>query len=156
MTVFTKASDIAEHLTSLLAGITVSNGYNTDIGLRVYRGRRRIDDEQIPCAVLLEGNDTPGDNISRESIKITQAYVLGGYTGCDPDNPNDAAHAIIKDLKKAIFKGGLLPNGSVNFDGQVRSVQYRGRDIGPRADGKAVVFAVIFIDITFAETLADA
>jgi hypothetical protein len=36
MTVFTKGSDIAAYLTTVLAGITKANGYNTDIGLRVF------------------------------------------------------------------------------------------------------------------------
>lgn len=154
--VLNKASDIAEYLTELLEGITIAQGYNTDIGTTVYRGRRKIDDEMIPCAVIIEGDDKPGENTNREAIKITQSYVLGGYVACDPDQPNDAAHLVIKDLKKAIFKGGMLPNGSVNFDRRVQSVKYTGRDIGPRADGKAIVFAVIFIDIDYAETLADA
>lgn len=155
--VLTQASAIAQYITTLVEDISVVNGYNTDIGLHVYRGRRKIDDEMIPCAVILEGNDSPGDNTSRQSIKITQSYVLGGYVACDPDQPNDAAHLVIKDLKRAIFKlDPSLPNASVNFGGRVRSVAYQGRDIGPRADGKAIVFAVIFIDVVYAETLADA
>ena len=154
--VFKKASDIAGHLSGLLSEIKTVDGYNTDIGLSVYRGRRKIDDDMVPCSVLIEGDDSPGENTGREEIKITQSYVLGGYVTCNPDQPNDAAHLVIKDIKKALFRKRTLTNGSLNFDGRVRSVKYRGRDIGPRADGKAVVFAVVFIDVEFAETLADA
>lgn len=154
--VFKKAADIAGHLSGLLAEIQVANGYNTDIGLAVYRGRRKIDDEMVPCSVLIEGDDKPGDNVGREEVKITQSYVLGGYVTCDPDQPNDAAHLVLKDIKKALFRKRTLPNGSLNFDGRVRKVEYKGRDIGPRADGKPIVFAVVFIDVEFAETLADA
>lgn len=152
MTVFTKASDIAEHLTTLMEQIKIVDGYHTDVGLKIFRGRRKVDDDMVPCGVIIEGDDRPGDNTSREEIRIDQSYVLGGYVPCDPDNPNDAAHLLLKDLKRVVFGNG----NKTNLGGRVRAVTYQGRDIGPRADGKAIVMAVIFIDVTFAETLADA
>lgn len=147
---FTKAADIAQYLTTLLSGVTVSNGYNTDIGLRVFRGKRSKVEEQVPCAVIIEGEDTPGESAGRDAIKITQDYVLGGYVECDPDNPNDAAHLVLKDIKRVLFKDGA------RMGGRVANVSYSGRDIGPRSDGVAIVFAVVHISIVFAETLADA
>ena len=149
-TPFTKASDIAEYLTTLLAGVTIANGYHTDIGLRVFRGKRSKVEEQIPCAVLIEGEDHPGESAGRESIKIVQDYVVGGYVACDPDNPNDAAHLVLKDIKKVLFQQGS------RMGNRVTNISYSGRDIGPRPDGVAIVFAVVHISITFAETLADA
>lgn len=149
-TPFTKASDIAEYLTTLLAGVTIANGYHTDIGLRVFRGKRSKVEEQIPCAVLIEGEDHPGESAGRESIKIVQDYVVGGYVACDPDNPNDAAHLVLKDIKKVLFQQGP------RMGNRVTNISYSGRDIGPRPDGVAIVFAVVHISITFAETLADA
>ncbi len=149
-TPFTKASDIAEYLTTLIQTIKIADGFNTDIGLTVFRGRKKIDDDMVPCGVIIEGEDRPGDNAGRESIKITQSYVLGGYVKCDPDNPNDDAHLVIKDLKKVLFGQGP------RMGNRVAAIRYQGRDIGPRADGVAIVFAVINVDIEFAETLADA
>ena len=149
-TPFTKASDIAEYLTTLLAGVTIANGYHTDIGLRVFRGKRSKVEEQIPCAVLIEGEDHPGESAGRESIKIVQDYVVGGYVACDPDNPNDAAHLVLKDIKKVLFQQGP------RMGNRVTNITYVGRDIGPRPDGVSIVFAVVHISITFAETLADA
>lgn len=149
-TPFTKASDIAAYLTSLLAGIQIADGFNTDIGTTVYRGRRMVDDDMVPCAVIIEGEDVPGDNVGREEIKITQNYVLGGYVRCDPDHPNDAAHKVIKDIKKVVFGDGP------RMGGRVRAVKYKGRDIGPRADGVPIVFAIVNIEIEYAETLVNA
>lgn len=150
ITPFTKASDIAAYLTELLSGITTLNGYNTDIGQLVFRGKRSKVEEQIPCAIIIEGEDHPGESAGREAIKIVQDYVVGGYTECDPDNPNDAAHLIIKDLKKALFSQGA------RMGNRVTNIMYTGRDIGPRPDGVGIVFAVVHFAITFAETLADA
>lgn len=150
MTPLTKASDIAQYLTELLGTVKQANGFHTDIGLNVFRGKRAKADEAVPCAVIIEGEDHPGESAGREAIKITQDYVLGGYVECDPDNPNDAAHLVIKDLKKVLFGQGP------RLGGRVAAITYRGRDIGPRPDGVAIVFAVVHISVTFAETLADA
>ena len=92
---FIRARDIAAHLTTLLAGISKADGYETNIGLRVFRGKRKIDDSHIPCAVIIEGEDKPGGTQGGASQQVTQSYVLGGYAECDPDHPNDAAHQII-------------------------------------------------------------
>ena len=46
--------------------------------------------------------------------------------------------------------------GTVSFGGRVKSVEYRGRDIGPRTDGVPIVFAVVHIDVTYVENLAEA
>ena len=149
-TPFTKASDIADYLASLMAAIKIDDGFNTDIGTTVYRGRRMVDDDMVPCSVIIEGEDKPGDQVSREEIKITQNYVLGGYVRCGPDHPNDAAHKVIKDIKKVVFGEGP------RMGGRVRAVSYVGRDIGPRADGVPIVFAVVHIAIEYAEKLSDA
>lgn len=111
---------------------------------------RMVDDDMVPCSVIIEGEDRPGDNVGREEIKITQNYVLGGYVRCDPDHPNDAAHLVIKDIKKVLFGQGP------RLGGRVRAISYTGRDIGPRADGVPIVFAVVHISIEYAECLADA
>ena len=147
---FTHADEIAAYLSTVMSGITKANGFHTDIGIEsVFRGRKKIDDGQVPCAVIIEGEDRPGGAAGRESVKLDQDYVLGGYDECDPDQPNDKAHLILKDIKKAIFKDGP------RMGGRVMNVTYRGRDIGPRADGGAIVFAVVYITISFVETLTD-
>ena len=68
---FIRARDIAAHLTTLLAGISKADGYETDIGLRVFRGKRKIDDSHIPCAVIIEGEDKPGGTQGGASQQVT-------------------------------------------------------------------------------------
>lgn len=157
----TRARDVAIHLTELMAGITTANGYETDLGVRVFRGKRKIDDTHVPCAVIIEGEDKPGGEQGRGSQQVTQSYVLGGYAECDADHPNDTAHQIISDIKKAVFTNTEATraeqiNGTTSFGGRVKSVTYRGRDIGPRTDGVPIVFAVVHIDVVFVEQLAKA
>lgn len=152
MSQYQTAGEIATYLSTVLATITKANGYETDIGVRVFRGRRNIHDDHVPCAVLIEGRDrvTQGASRREASASIDQDYILGGYVNCDPDNPNDDAHKIIRDLKKALFGG---ENGTT-LNGRVAKVEYTGRDIGPRVDGLPIVFALIQVTITYVERLA--
>lgn len=155
--IYNQAREIALHINNLLSGITKANGYETDIGLAVLRGKRKIDDSQVPCAVLIEGEDRPTSTQGPASQKITQSYVLGGYAECNPDHPNDRAHEIISDIKRAIFSAPATRTeqlrGTTTFGGKVINVTYRGRDIGPRADGVPIVFAVVHIDVEYIEQL---
>lgn len=149
-TLLNTASGIAEELASRMATITKANGYNTDIGVRILRGRRHIDDGQVPCTVVVEGLDDVAPHQSRiPQVDITQVHILVGYDECHPDHPNDKAHLILKDLKRAIFCDGMT------LGGKVRKVEYKGRDIGPRADGVGIVCASIEIEIKFVEDLTN-
>lgn len=148
--VYNRAEDIALDLSARLATITVANGYETNIGERSYRGRTHIDeDSAVSCSVLIEGEDKTGKSTGLNNIQVFQDYVLGGYAKCDPNNPNDMAHAILRDLKKAIFKDGS------RLGDRVRSIEYKGRNIGPRADGRPIVFAIIYVTVEFAEDLTN-
>ena len=152
MNEYQTASEIAAYIAGEIGKIKKVNGFETDIGLRVYRGRRDVHDDHVPCAVLIEGKDKVEQSASRReaTAKVDQHYALGGYSPCDPDHPNDEAHKIIRDLKRAIFGGD---NGTT-LNGKVRAVEYKGRDIGPRTDGEPIVFAVIEITVSYVERLA--
>ena len=158
--IFKKSSDIAEYLTTVLQAIRVTNGYKTDIGATVYRGRLKHDEDRVPYCVLIEGEDRPQENDGgRLDVTLEQDFVLGAYVLCNVDNPNDAAHLAIKDIKKAVFSSALARRpiaGARGANGRVAKLSYRGKDIGPRADGKNIVFAVVHITVTFAEDLLDA
>jgi hypothetical protein len=82
-----------------------------------------------------------------------QEYILFAYVPCDPRNPNDAAHAAIRDMKRAIFR--TAGAADTRLGGKVHRVRYLGRDIGPRADGAGVVLAAIEVEGQYAEDLAN-
>jgi hypothetical protein len=148
------ASDIAGALAARLAQITVANGYATDIGLRVFRGKRSLGEEAVPCVTVIEGDDAPqtGGGKLNGAVTIAQRYAIEGHVVCDPDHPNDAAHLVIADLKRAIFAGGRAVGGAPKL-GNAREVNYVGRSISSREDGLAIVAASIEIDAVYAEDL---
>ena len=150
MTIYTTAQQVADGVAERIALISTANGYETDIGQRLFKGRRAVDESAVPCSVLIEGNDTPVDRPGRlPAVSIKQRYVIAAYVACDPNNPNVAAHAAIRDIKRAMF------NGDGNFGGKVLKVTYQGRDIGPRADGVPVVFVTVEIDVDYVEDLTN-
>ena len=151
MTTYTKAADVSAEIIARLQTILVVNGYETDIGRNVLAGRRKLPgDDQPPCLIVFEGADDVRDQPGRiPCVLISQAYVFDGFDKCDPDNPNIKAHAIIRDIKRAIFKG------DATLGGKVRSVTYMGRDIGPRPDGVALVQARVMISVEFVEDLTN-
>ncbi len=151
MTIFTSASDIALEISQRLSQITIANGSLTDIGTRVFRGRHAIDEKHVPCVVVFEADDDVLDAMGKHSgkVKLSQVYALVSYLDCDPDVPNDAAHMALKDMKKAIFRGDRT------FGGKVIEVEYKGRAIGPRADGVKSVSARLDIQVVYAEDLCN-
>lgn len=150
MSLLQTAESLSDAIVTRMSQISVANGYETDIGLRVYRGARKVDEDLAPCAVLIEGADKVEMSASKHkaSAKINQSYLLHAYVPCDLMNPNVAAHKAIRDFKKAIFHDGTTMNG------QVVSVTFKGRDIGPRVDGVAIVLAQIEIEVSYVEDLS--
>lgn len=148
------AEAVGLELATRLATRTIALGAETDLGLSVFRGRKVIDDDQVPCVAIIEGSDEidEADQGRGTEARIRQQFVLLAYVPCDPLNPNDAAHAAIRDMKRAVFCTGVV--GDRTMGGLVRRVRYRGRDIGPRGDGAAFVVAALEISAEFSEDLA--
>lgn len=143
-----KADDIAKAITARVQTIRVEAGFHTDIGVRVYRGKTNVAEQDLPCAVLVEADDRVRDYKRRE-VKLLQRYIIEAGAPCDVDNPNDTAHKMIADVKRALF------GGDVTFGGLVRELIYEGRAILPRERGSAFVGAVVEIDCEIHEDLAN-
>jgi hypothetical protein len=143
------ANDIAMSVADRIGGITKANGFATDIGLKVMRGRRRLDEKSLPCSVIVEREDKVLDNRPGQ-VKLAQPIIIEGHAACDADNPNDVGHQIIADIKKAVFASKL----TYGTDQRVIIVNYVGRSIAPREDGVAVVSAAVEVSVEFVENLA--
>jgi hypothetical protein len=140
------AYNISMKLSERLAQITVANGYNTDIGLRVYRGKLSVDSSAVPCVILVEGDDEVVSENTRQA-NLRQMYLIEAHDTCDPSHPNDKAHLILSDLKRAIF------GGDKSYSGLLSKLSYRGRSIQAREGGTALVAAGIRAEVAFVEDL---
>lgn len=148
----TLASKVAAEVQRRIEHIAIANGYKTDVGMRVLRGRRRINVEDLPCLVIIEPDDEVVKG-TRTQCEVTLPLIVEGHMQGDPDNPNDAAHCMIGDIKRAVFTGGLFAYG---IDGRLKAeIQYDGRVISPRDDGTDVVSAAVRVRVRIAEDLTN-
>lgn len=152
-TTYNRAEDVAAELHTRLSAITLANGAETDAGTKVLHGKRVPDRTQMPCIVILEGDDSPNQGPGNTRCAVEQQYVLMAFVPCDVNDPNVAARKAIRDLMRAVFS----TNGKADHDWgrKVRHVNYRGRDIAPRADGEAFVLGLIEVSVEFAMDLAN-
>lgn len=147
------AQAIGDEIRTRLLTCTVAQGAETNLGTTVFRGRRAVSDDMIPCVSIIEGDDHPArERGPGVNVKLDQRYVLYAYVPCDGNDPNLAAHAAIRDMKRAMFNSDGKPDERLG--GKVFRCEYLGRDIGPRADGANFVLAVIEIGVHYAENLA--
>jgi hypothetical protein len=150
MTTISRADEIAKALKTRLQAIRKNAGYHTDIGLKVYRGKRQLTAGN--CATLYEGEEDAGRSTRAEPYTTTavQHFVAEAAVECDPDNPDIAGHKATADLLKALFTGdatlGALLAGPI---------LYTGRVIQPRLDGQALVLVQIKLDATYSLTPAN-
>jgi len=150
------AETLATTLATTLGQVLTTNGYITNLGAKVFRGRRNLNETHIPCIVIIEGNDRVTDEARsaprigerKKMVKLAQRYTLEGHLVCDADHPNDAAHDSTADMKKCIF-------ADVTLNGAVRDIKYVGRTISAREDGIEVVAGAIEIELEYTEDLSN-
>ncbi len=152
MTILQRAEDIAAELKRRVSLCTIAQGAETNLAATVFQGRRHVDDTMIPCVTIIEADDTPDRERVGTQYEIQQRFVVFAYVPCDPSNPNVAAHAAIRDLKRAVFLTDGKPDA--RWGKLVHEVRYLGRDIGPRADGASFVIGAIEVMVKWVEDVA--
>lgn len=147
------AEEIALHIQTRLQTLTIAQGAETDVGSNVWLGRLHVDDSMIPMVSLIEVGDAPTHVGPTTSVESTWEFVAYAYLPCDPANPSLAAHAAVRDMKRALFRTAGRP--SRDWARLVRNVSYKGYEIGPRADGAAFVVAAVKFAVTSFEDVAN-
>lgn len=150
-----KAAAIAAAVATRLSLVTRANGYHTDAGLHVWRGRTAIDANELPSITLFEQEDQVEEQrIIAASTPATidtnllLPFVIEASSQCDPDNPNIDGHTLVADIKRAIFSGDLT------WGSLASHTRYIGRTIGPREGGEDIVTVTVQIRIGYTEDLA--
>lgn len=145
---------ILEAIAARLASITVANGYVTDAGLHVNLGDEWPDEATLPALTLHEGQIAPnGYGLVRaqgragtNGMKMRGEYTVEGIADCTSASTYSAAHALIADIKRALFA-----NGGLTFGEQAGDHKLEGHGVLPRARGSnrvsiAVVGSYFYID----------
>lgn len=153
MTTIRTQEDLAAEVVRRVALCTIDQGAETDLGRKVYEGRRKVSDDMIPCTCVLDGDDAATvSGPYSTTYEVEQRFLLLSYVPCDPQNPNAAARKAIRDQKRAIFT--TSGRADPTWGRSVRAVTYKGKDIGPRADGASFVLAITEFTVQFVEDVA--
>ena len=150
-----KANAIAQLIVQRLEHIQQANGYQTNAGLNAFRGRKAI--PALPAVVLFEPEDLVESQAADGSgdaagpavnAALLLPFDIQALADCDPDVHMTTGHALVADIKRAIF------GGDMRWGDLATHTRYLGRTIAPRADGDTTVSVTVQIRIGFVEDLA--
>lgn len=147
----TVAKQIINACFARLQAVQVANGFNTDAGLRVYRGRRTFDFEgDYPVFSVWSPENTPADNRHNERHDLTLSVVVEGHALADLDNPNDAAQDLLGDIKQALFLAADRTMGNL-----VADLRWTAEATEVPEDGGQVVSVRVFAEASYPELYGD-
>lgn len=107
-------------ITTTLEGISVADGFNTDLGAgKVFRGRSYFgESDPVPMISILEAPLPPDQQQSPDSSDVNDSLlelVVQGFTLDDADNPTDPAHVLLADAKRALAQEKAKENEGSAF-----------------------------------------
>lgn len=157
---------IQKNMTAVLQGITIANGYATDIGTDVYRGRIVYGDEApVPMLSILEvpiplDQDQPAapTGLSKGPWEL----MVQGWVKDDRENPTDPAHFLMADVKKCLAlerKRGHdwnAPEDGIFGLGRIITDMYIGAGVvRPPEEISAKAYFWLTVTLDLAENLED-
>lgn len=148
-----KANAVAEALKAMLAMISQTNGFATDAGAFVYRGKI-VGQEEVnaPCVTLFEDEATVLSQ-KEKTVAVRVPYVAEASGPCDADNPNVMGQTLASDVCRALWPE--TPNTTLNdllMDDT--GLAYAGHQILPRPPGQASVTVQVKFNATFVFNLS--
>lgn len=107
---------VLKALTAHLEGITRANGYQHDLGGKVFRGRAVLGaNEQVPMLNILE-TPSPLDGFFADEQKTlrrdTLVLLVQGWAEDDARNPTDPVYPLLADVQRRLSDIVSLDEGS--------------------------------------------
>lgn len=152
-----KANDIVKQLVERLGAIRRVDGFATDAGLNVSRGQPAVAggaDETLDVFELedqIEKQRVDGSGASDCAAVDTDLLLpinIEGYAVVAAEQHMEVGHALVADIKRAIFSGDMT------WGGLATHTRYIGRTIDRRAEGANAVTVLVQIRIGCVEDLA--
>ena len=131
---------------------TIAQGAETNLGIKVLHGQAAVEVDMAPCCKMVEGDDVPARANARTDYEIEQRFAAIAYLPCDVATPMTAAHAGVRDIKRALF----TTDGKADYrwGGSIKSIEYLGKQMGFRAAGERMVLAIVEFSVTYVENVA--
>lgn len=146
------AKQILTKLDTRLKTILVANGYNTNAGQRVYRGRKSFDwgDAALFPAISVFDPEERCESLHEERNDYLLVFHVEAHGFASASNPADLAHDLIADIKKALFI-----YSDQTLGGLVVSFEYKGREIQLPEDAGSVVSVRVVAEVKYPELYGD-
>lgn len=148
-----RANTVAEALKAMLAQIRIANGFATEAGAAVYRGKTvGLEEIAAPLLTLFEDECTVLAQKGTEVI-VRAPYVAEASGPCDADNPNAMGQTLAADICRALWpatKNQTLDDLLMDDTG----LAYAGHQILPRPPGQASVTVQVKFNATFVFNLS--
>lgn len=152
-----KADTIAKALVARLQRIQIAAGYQTDAGAHVFRGLAALPDDALPGIIVTEAEDLvesqrvdgSGADAPVIDTHVLLPFVIEAFAECSAaDQHAEVAHALVADIKRAVFSGDL------RWGDLAVLTRYVGRAFQPRQPGTSLVHVTVQIRIGMIEDLA--
>jgi hypothetical protein len=130
------AYQILETLRDRLALISPENGYNTDAGLRVYLGRRQVNDSDVRLGPALNVYDVSDEVDDATAYGLDPAFVklrvqVDAFISDLMGDGLKLAHEVIQDVYDAMLDPSDPTLGGLSMDMGYsgRSIEYPGSGV---------------------------
>lgn len=140
------------------AGITAPGGYNTNIGAKVLRARKKVDPSEVPAVVIFPGTETSEAKYGQNACKMTMR--IEGIAKFGATDPSVVSEWILADLKKCF----LAPENSLTSPatGWARTPDYidsivytQGGSEDAPEDGQITIGAFAAFDVSYTTKVND-
>lgn len=146
------AKRLVLEISSRCQQITVANGFHTNAGQQVFRGRVTFDAEAdpLPALSIFAHEEVIEQNMHDERMDVKLNIAIFAHAETDALNPLDIAEDLVADIKRAVL---LLSNRSAG--GLCQDIRYAGREAAPPEDGSNTTSVRVHFEVLYPEIYGD-
>jgi len=133
--------------------LTIKNGYQVDIGRKVFRGTFQFDESDIPFITLVDGaanNQQDYDQITKNvNVQIVGWDRLPGNSRIEFENASIHLNKISNDMQRCLFEIDYV------VDNQRAALNFTDSEFGYPLEGNRFVMCEFTVQMSFTEQLRD-
>lgn len=150
---------VLKSLSAVLEQVNPDNGYHFDLRAKSFRGRVRFGPKDpIPMVSILEApipaevSESRGDNGKSAG---PWELLIQGFADDDRENPSDAAHHMMAEVKSILVKEKQRENGTnmLGMNGRVYEMRIGQGSVRPPEDPTTEAFFWLTLTLKLAEDL---
>ncbi len=134
--------------------IRKDDGYSTNAGLHVFRARRTVKTDELPCASVWSGDESSTDKQIYKKFNNQLSIAVDGLTFVDQDDTGEMLELLKADIKRALF--GDSKNGGITDENGLKAAMYfDGCTPSPREDGANTEGIRVNLVVLYPENVGD-